>query len=281
MTIEIIVSSVMGVLGTVAASYIWERKIRDKIYTKRITSASNKNIQGLIELYIELFPDETIDYSADEIRELFDELSEPDGFRHVKADNILLIAKFKGAVVGFIFCHYYPERKKAIISYYGIDDKVLEAKKFAASALLKHLGRALIRKHIDCQYLFFDVAKPGQQLPQKENLRRKARIRLFMQSARIIGKKAYSFHFDYHSPKAYLSNDTHERPLVLMFIPIKGIISTTMPKSQIMSFLKFIFLDCYGDIYRIDDPRFDEYQLHLSKIVNEFESNLPEKIVLI
>ena len=101
-----------------------------------------------------------------------------------------------------------------------------------------------------------------------------------MQSAREISEKAYTFHFDYHSPKAYLSDDTQERPLVLMFIPLKGIISTTMPKSQIMAFLKFIFLDCYGDIYRVDDPRFDEYQKHLGEIVSEFESNLPEKIEL-
>ncbi len=280
MNFETVISSIMGVAGTIVASFIWEKKIRDRVSVRRIKSSKDKDIHGLIEIYAELFPDDTVDYDAEEIRAFFDEEDEHDGSRHVKVDNILLAAKFKGAVVGFIFCHYYPERKKAIISYFGIDKNVLEARKFAAIVMLKHLERLLIRKYKECEYLFFDVARPEKQLSEAEFRERKARISLFMQSARSIGKKAYVFQFDYHSPKVSLSHESQERPLVLMFIPLKGSISMVISKAQVIAFLQFIFLDCYGDIYRIDDPKFKEYQQHLKENVREFEVLLPEEILL-
>jgi len=179
-----------------------------------------------------------------------------------------------------MFCHYYSDRHKAIISYYGIDKKVLEARKSAAAVLLRTIEKLLSRKHKDCEYIFFDVARPGQQLPMEENRERKARISRFMQSAKILGKKAYVFQMDYHSPKVSIAEETHERPLVLMFIPLKENISTKISKYQVMSFISFIFLDCYGDIYRVDDPRFNKYREHLTKQVEEFEMLLPEEVQL-
>lgn len=280
MNVELIVSSILAVAGAVIASFIWERKIRDKIIIKQITSSKDKDIDGIIEIYNELFPDDTIDYSQEEIQDMFDKLDEGEGFRHVKVIDILLAAKFRGAVVGFLFCHYYPERKKAIISYIGNDNNGFESKKFVVPALLKYLTHALTKKHKECQYLFFDVARPGQQLSDEVNRERIGRINLFMRYTRVIEKKAYIFKFEYHSPKAYLSDEVHERPLVLIFIPLKEAIPTTMSKSQLITFLQFIFMDCYGDIYRVDDPRFEEYQRHLKETVSEFETHLPEEILL-
>lgn len=280
MTFETILTSISGVVGAVVASFIWERKIRDRVYAKRITSPDDEDIPGLIELYTELFPDDTIDYSAEELCDFFEKQEEGEGLRHVEADDILLVAKFKGAVVGFMFCHYYPERHKAIVSYYGIDKNVLEARKLAASVLLKSIEKLLVRKHKECEFLFFDVARPGKELSKEENLERKARISLFMQSARLIRKKAYVFQIDYHSPRVSMADETHERPLVLMFIPLKTQIPTIMKKSEVMSFLRYIFFDCYGDIYRVDDPRFEEYQKHLKEQVDEFEKVLPEEVLL-
>lgn len=280
MSFDLVISSLIGIGCTVAASFICKKTIRDNISVRRIKLADDKDILSLIQLYTELFPDDSVDYTAEEIRELFDKQDEPDGLRHVDAEDILLVAKFKGAVVGFIFCHYYPERRKAIISYFGIDKNVLEARKFAAEVLLKHLEYLITRVHKECEYLFFDVARPGQMLSREENLERKARINLFMQCARTIGKKAYVFQFDYHSPKVSISEDTHERPLVLMFIPLKDDISATISKEQVLTFLRFIFLDCYGDVYTVDDPRFEEYQAHLRENIREFEKSLPDNVNL-
>lgn len=280
MNSDLIVGCILSAVGAIASSYVWERQIRDRVYAKRVTSASDKDIEGMINLYSYLFPDNTIDYSAEEIRELFEKQEEPDGFRHVKAEDILLVAKFKGAVAGFLFCHYYHQRKKAIISYFAIDKEILEARQFAAAVLLKHLSRLLARKFKQCEYLFFDVARPEQQLTKDENDERKARINRFMQSARTIGKRAYGFEFDYHSPRVSLAGDTHVRPLVLMFIPLKGPIPLVMQKNDVVSILQFIFCDCYGDIYRVDDSRFIEYQGHLAQQVKDFERFLPDQIPL-
>ncbi len=234
----------------------------------------------MLELYTQLFPDDKIHYSADEIRDLFEMLEEEEGQRPVKADDILLVAKFKGAVVGFMFCHYYPVRRKAIISYYGIDKKVLEARKFAATVLLKRIDKLLIRNHKECEFLFFDVARPGHQLSKKENRERNARMSVFMQEARSARRMAYIFLIDYHSPRVSMAKETCETPLVLMFIPLKTQFPATIPKSQFMTFLKFIFFDCYGDMYRVDDPRFEEYHNYLREQVDLFAQVLPEEVSL-
>ena len=57
-TTEIIAGAIALVLG----SYIWERKVRDRISVKHIKSAKDRDVGGLIELYISLFPDDGINY---------------------------------------------------------------------------------------------------------------------------------------------------------------------------------------------------------------------------
>lgn len=96
MIIEIIISSSLAVVMAVSASFIWEKMIRDRVSARRITSPRDKDLEGLIGLYLELFPDDSVDYSADEIRDIFEKQEEPADSRHVDCKDILLIAKCKG-----------------------------------------------------------------------------------------------------------------------------------------------------------------------------------------
>jgi hypothetical protein len=47
---------------------------------------------------------------------------------------------------------------------------------------------------------------------------------------------------------------------------------------DVISFLRFVYLDCYGDIYQTDDPRFQKYHEYLTQQLAEYEQALPEEI---
>jgi len=268
---------VAGAIALVLGSYIWERKVRDRISVKHIKSAKDRDVGGLIELYISLFPDDGINYSADDLMAIFQSVSDIKRKRHVRVKDIILAAKYRNSIVGFLFCHYYPDRKKAIISYYGIDKEVTEARKGAAFTLLTKIRSILTHTH-NCDFLFFDVERPFERRLKEENAKRKARIVLFKQNAISLGFHAYMLDFDYQQPKITLAKGTHEDSLLLMFVPLKTFHETKLSKDEVVNFLSFVYLDCYGDVYDMDDKRFLKYHQYLIKRVRDYEKSLPSTI---
>jgi hypothetical protein len=277
---QTIIIIVAGIPVAVIAAYIWEKTIRDRVYVRRVTMPDDDDLEELIELYTKLFPDEKTNYSGDFIIEMLDKDSEPANVRHIQAEDIVLVARFKHEVVGFLFCHFYPARRKAIVSYYGIDGQFLEARKSAAGHLLRKLKAILTSKSRQCEYLFFDVERPNSKLETKENRKRKCRILLFKQSARHLHEKAYEIQFDYHSPRITLDEKTHKASLVLMFIPLKGTVISSLEREEVGKFLEFVLLDCYGDIYRTDDPRFQQYHDHLNQLLKKYQKDMPARILV-
>ena len=169
----------------------------------------------------------------------------------------------------------YPDRRKAIISYYGIDKEVTEARKAASITLLAKIRSILTH---NCDYLFFDVERPFGRRLKEENSKRKARIALFKQNAISLGFHAYMLDFDYHQPKITLAKGTHEDSLLLMFVPLKQFQETKLSKEEVVTFLTFVYLDCYGDVYDMEDKRFLKYHQYLIKKVRDYEKPLPATI---
>ena len=277
---EFIIPAILGLLGAVAATYIWESKLRDHITVKRIIDPTDDDISPLIELYVELFPEERSNYSSDDIIAMIEQQSHAPTAKHVKAEDFLLAAKHKQNVVGFLFCHYYPGHRKAIVSYYGIDKHVMEARRSAARELLKRIHKLLRSHGRQCEYLFFDVERPGAAVQNDENVKRRARINVFKQSARAFGVKAYSLAFDYTSPRISMAAGTEEAALTLMLIPMDKSLDGALPRALVAEFLRFIYLDCYGDIYELDDPRHLSYRAHLEQSLRDIQGRLPETIGL-
>jgi hypothetical protein len=276
MLAETLIASTLGVAGTIFAAYIWEKQIRDRVFVRRIKSSDDADIEGMLELYLSLFPDDGVNYSCDDLIELTRAQDEFDEARHVKGENIMLVARFKSEVAGFLFCHFYPERKKAIVSYYGINKQIVEARRSAASRLLRSLHTLLKKRK--CDFIFFDALRPGQDHPRAENSERKARLALLKQSAKALGLHACELQFDYRSPKITLAEGTHEDCLSLLVVPLSSAPVSHFAKTEVGGFLRFVYQDCYGDIYRTDDPRFQEYQKYLSKRVEDYEKSLPEQV---
>lgn len=233
-------------------------------------------MDGFVELYSTLFPDDETNYNAEEIVELT-KVAKPD--RHVDSENILLIALHRGTVVGFIRCHFYPDRRKAIVSYFGINKQVLEARRSAAKKLLLKLKKILSENRRVCDFLFFDLQKPEDTISKAENSERRARPVLFKNRANSLGLKAYKFNFAYRCPKISLDHDAHEHPLVLMCVPLASSLERIVPKATILEFLQFIYLDCYGDLYPVTNERFLRHREHLTQLLAEYETSLPDEIL--
>lgn len=276
----LLVNTISAVVAALLASFLYDKMNQGRIRVRRLQSATSKidkrDIDSLVDLYLKYFNDSSEDYSAEEVRSFFERDAKDGAKWHIEANDIYLVAKHKGNVVGFLFCHHYPSRKKAIVSYFAIDDHNVVARKKASKALLNELGRLLESKTYDCEYLFFDVKRPGKGIAKEENSERKSRIQHFLSTARACGKVAYVLCFDYHGPKISMEDDTVERPLVLMFIPFACDVLTSVPKSLVLEFLNFVYLDCYGDHYAMTDVRFTPYRQHLLEGIKGYESDLPD-----
>jgi hypothetical protein len=274
----VIIEIMTGVVGAVLASYLWETKLRDRISVSRITSLEDPAIEGMIELYSSLFIDDGTNYSAEELLELFGTDPKFSVGRHIKAENIFLVAKLKNEVVGFVICHFYIEREKAIISYLGINSQIIEAKRSASKKLLNKLKTILLKHKDVCDFLFFDLQGVDSSLSQAEKSKRKARPILFKQTAKRLGLRAYLLQFNYMCPKVSITDEAREYPFTLMCIPIHGQLSQKISKQIVMEFLNFIYLDCYGDIYPVNDPQFKVHHDYLEQKLKQYEETLPDEI---
>ena len=262
-------------------AHLREGKIPDLISVKKIISPDDEDITRIIELYVELFSDESLNYSSEDIIGMIQRHSHDHESKNLRVEDFVLVAKYNGAVVGFLFCHFFLQHRKAIISYYGIDKSVLEARRSAANVLLKSIRTMLCSNGRKCDYLFFEVERPGIGSSKEENVKRKARISVFKQGALAFGLKANCLRFDYTSPRITLSAGTEETPLTLMVISFVGGLKELIPRALVIEFLRFIYLECYGDIYETSDFSYSAYQIHLREKLSEYEEILPDEIEVV
>lgn len=271
---------VTGVLAYLIGAALWRRWTGECISVKRITRSDDGDINGLIDLYTKLFSKQTSDYTADDVLSLIQDQSHGPENRPNRSEDFILVAKYHGEVVGFVFCHYYPDRKNAIISYYGIDKEVTLARQTAAKLLLEKTRKLLTSGNRDCRFLFFDVERPHRNLAKPERIERESRIRRLRQTARSFHLRAYSLDFDYHSPRITMADGTRETPLTLLVVPIKDSLGSSISRDKLIVFLRFIYLDCYGDIYELSDPHYTAYHAHLNERLMHYEKTLPKIIAI-
>lgn len=279
---DLIISAVLAILGAIIATIIgkiiWKIFVDDRITVKRIINPKDKDIKRLIELYLQLFPDESTNYSGQDILEMIEQQNHEPELKHIKADDFLLAAKWKGDVVGLLFCHYYKLRKKAIVSYYGIDKSNIQARVSGTNVLIESLQSYLTKGENDCEYLFFDVEDESAVRTKAERRERKARKIVLKQTTKEFGLTAYELKFNYRIPKINATDETKEAKLCLMIIPLSGSIENPLPNSTVSEFLEFIYLDCYGDIYEVTDSRYENYKKHLLEKLNKLKKGLPENV---
>ncbi len=274
-----LVQGIIAVVTAIVAAFLWERLLRDRLTVRQIEREDDADIEGLLDLYQDLFPNDGTNYSPEEVLELVVGAPAFTDVRHVLAENLVLVAKVHGNVVGFTFCHFYPSALKAIISYYGIDSTNTVAKARGSDAMLRKLARLLKRRQ--CGYLLFDVQRVDPREPKSDTRRRRGRPAVFKKTAKRLGLGAHQFEFEYLCPKVSVEPDAQEQPCTLMCVPLLASFPPgALPRSQLVDFLRFVLLDCYGDLYPVSDPRHQTYQEYLRQRLQDYEKMLPPEIPL-
>lgn len=276
-----IVELFVGISGALVATYLWETKIRDHVTIHRITHAADPTMTGLLELYSNLFPDDGTNYTCDDMLQL---VLDDNGHRrdnYVPVDDVVLAAKSRNEVVGLLFCHYYPERRTGIVSYFGVDKASQIARKQAAPQLLKRLRRILANERQPCEWLLFEIHVPEPDADKQTNSERRAKGVLFKQTAKHLGIRAAVMDFDYLRPRWSLEPRVEEEPMRLMCATLtKRSLEAALPKSEAMHLLHTIHLCGYGDYYAVDDPQFAEYHDYLGGRIASYEKELSDPVPL-
>lgn len=259
-----------------------------RIFVHRIYHRDDDDFDDLLELYSRTFPPNGSNYTAEEMAATIPWRGEPTRNAHVKCDDIFLIAKNSSGFLGFIWCCYYPDRQRAIVPYYAIDDEKLDAKtggeKRAAKRLSDELARILIRHPSPCRQLVFEVQMPSANLPPEEVTERLARIRRFIIEGKKAGRPVRVLDFPYWRPKLTPEDEAAacEEELVLMFSNLGDAATTKSPtelsKAEVEKILEFVYLDCYGDILEKDHTDFSKFRGYLKSRLKKAIAALPATI---
>lgn len=255
-----------------------QAKKSDEIVVSRITERSHEDCTGVVDLYTKIFDDDGTNYNPEELLEFLTKPVFKD--RHLPdIENIVLVAKHRDTVVGFMFCHFYPSRRNAIVSYYAIDRRDEKARLSAAKGMAVRLYDLLSEPSRPCDLLFFDTQNPDSRLNRVENRERRARPALFKLTAESLGLHAYKFHFDYVYPRVSLDPEAREYPFTLLCVPMPGFtLPVPVPRETLLEYLRFIYEDCYGDVYPVSDPRFREHHTYLNTLSERYAATLPDFI---
>jgi hypothetical protein len=276
-TIEFLIATVSGLI-VLYLWYLWD-KFCNRVKIKLATKKTQREVSGMLELYSHLFPEDGTNYSSEEILNF---LADKNGKRqatHVQVEDFFLVATVRNDVVGFLFCHYYPEIKYAIVSYFGIDKNSQQACKFAAELLLKKLMTFLRHQKQPCELLVFELQKPDENLEKAQNQEREARVRRFRQRAASFDLHAYQILIEYQRPKLSLDPNLKEENLVLMCVPLTVCKATnTLSKPGVIKLLEFIHHYCYADFYSPSDPSFIVFKKYLNDRMELYQRTLPDPV---
>jgi len=276
------IAEIIGVAGVLipTAIYAWDKWASGRVVVRQLQSQRDEALTPLLELYTELFPDDGTNYSADEMAGLLPDESGDEIQRHVVVNQFVLVAKRHRAVIGFAFCHYYPRSRGAVISYFGIDRTVREARAGATQALLTSLVRKLKAAEPPCEFVVFELQKPGDGLAEAENAERRARPVLFKRRAKDFGLGAFELPISYCRPKLSLESPAEGEPLALMCAIFGTQRLRAVTRIEAERILRCLHLDGYGDFYDVADPRHEQYLAYLSTRVDSLMKVMPEAIAV-
>lgn len=253
------------IFGFIIEFFFPGKLIELQIKVNRLDINNVNEIQDFIEVYDETFPYDGSNYTSGELLELFEDIN--NNKRHVTSDNIILVAKYKDSVVGFIACFYYPEKQYGIIGYFGKTKSFREEGKYVGTKLLKKLKAVLVEEH-NCKLVVFEL---------EFYKRDKTKTFLFKSYAKHLGLILYELSFEYYRPKLNMEDIKEER-LKLLIIPISEPITIPISKEKVLDILSFIHLYCYGDYYERHDKMHQEFQNYMASRIDYYSQILPDII---
>ncbi|MEX2227562.1 MAG: hypothetical protein WEB52_14055 [Dehalococcoidia bacterium] len=273
-----------GLLGTLLAMLAYDRiRARKSVRVRRMKKSSDRDVEAMVELYERLFAEECRVDSA----EVVSWLDEDRALRKTKTHTCLhffFVGKVNDKVVCMLKAIYSTEWKFLFIAYYGIDTTENLARRRCAPDMLKALGRLVTKELRGCRAIVFEVQAPDQRLSEKQNAERKARIRLFRETARRLGINIFKVDVDYLQPQMVVAANGKysEESMALMYAPLNAtpIAQGNLSRAAIMEILRFVYLEIYRPIFRHDAAKDFAYQSYLNSLLNLYEADLPDSCAL-
>jgi|GEM_PF-2613508 len=279
-----LIALIVGVASTVFGTLIYDYiKQNTSVRVKVIKKSSDKDIEGFVDLYNKLI-NEDIRIDPAEIISWIDE---DRALRKVKTHNYLhylLVGKLSGEVVSFLKVMYCTDSKYLFIAYYGIDTENEKARRLAAPAMIKGLSKLIMAEMKDCKGIVLEVQAPSPKIDFQENNERKARIRLFKETAKRLNYRMYEVGIDYLQPQMDINSEDEfeEEKMILLYAPVNDTVpyNKKISKDKVLEILNFIYLQIYRPTFRHDPEKDFAYQVYLNSLLRDYEANLPQSISL-
>lgn len=273
-----LVALTVAVLALLIYDYI---KSRTVVRVKILTKSTDRDIEAFVELYDKLI-DGPYRIEPAEIIAWIDEDRYRRSLKSYSCLHYLLLGKLNGDAVCFLKAMYDRNNKYLFIAYYGIDTTVKQASKLAAPAIIKRFV-GLLNELNDCQAIIFEAESPHSALEGNENKIRKARLRLFKQTAGRLNVKLFRLDFDYLQPHMEVprGEPSLEERMLLFYAPIDNLVTDQLSKEQVLDILRFVYLQIYRPTFRHDPLKDFAYQSYLHSLLRSYETSLPDCIALV
>jgi len=281
---DLIITIATGVTTAVVSKLIYDYIKSKRIRIKEIKSSKDPDLNGFLDLYNTLINDE-IRIDASEIIRWIDEDQVLRKTKSHKYYHYLFVGKLGKEIVSFIKFMYRTDSKYLFIAYYGVNTNIEQARLFAAPLMMRTLLHLLQKELKDCKAVLCEVQKPQAWLDQAENNKRKARLRLFKETARMLNFRLFEIDFEYLQPEMEIEPNqqpSSEESMILLYAPIRDEIplSRQLPKEKLLEILAFIYLQIYRPTYRNEPEKDLIYQSYLNSLLELYKDVLPDYIPL-
>jgi len=146
------------------------------------------------------------------------------------------------------------------------------------------LAKLIMAEMKDCKGIVLEVQAPSPKIDFQENSERKARIRLFKETAKRLNYRMYEVGIDYLQPQMEIGSEDEfeEEKMVLLYAPVKDTVpyNKKISKDKVLEILTFIYLQIYRPTFRHEPEKDYEYQVYLNSLLRDYDSNLPKLISL-
>jgi len=281
---ELIIAVIGGIISTVIGTlFVDWIKSRTTVKVKLLTKSTDKDVEGFVELYDKLIDEnQRIDPA-----EIISWIDEDRVLRKLETHNYLhylFVGKLSGSVVSFLKTMYCKDTQYMFIAYYGIDTSVERARRLAAPAMMKSLANLIKKDLKDCKAVIAEVEPPNMKIDERENTERRARIRLFKETANRLSYPMYEIGIKYLQPQMEIADDEKylEEESILLYAPVSDPkpYNKKIPKEKVLDILRFIYLQIYRPTFRHDPENDFSYQRYLNTLLQHYETTLPDTVSL-
>jgi hypothetical protein len=244
----------------------------------------------MCQLHQRLFSDFVADDYADLHRWIEDSGSNTD------LDEILLVSKTDGMVVGYIFAQYYKSSEYLFVSYLGIDDENTKARKAGVALLLGSLLRYITKKGYPWKAIVgeleeFRRVNYGREVGYEPHA--KKLMLVFQHCIRRLSSTydldtdVFRIFFDYLQPalrpeeiESRSKLDPRDLRQWVLFIPHeRNVIRSAneqlyISKKEVLEILHFVLLQTYADAHRNSAS----FLNHLQSEWQRYKVDLPDRV---